>query len=106
MACASQHSGYVSNSRPAIAPDPLLDHLVGGGQQRFRDGEAEGLSGLKVDDQLEFGRLLDGQIRGLCALEDSPNKLSTQLSNSVFKIDAVAHQPPGGGIESSRVYRR
>jgi hypothetical protein len=27
----------VGNSRPATARDPLLDHLVGDGQQRFRD---------------------------------------------------------------------
>ena len=26
----------VGNSRPATAPDPLLDHLIGGGRQRFR----------------------------------------------------------------------
>jgi hypothetical protein len=50
----------VSNSRPATAPDPLLDHLIGGGQQRFRNGEAERLGGLEVDDEFEFGRELNG----------------------------------------------
>ena len=37
----------------------LLDHLVGGRQQCFRDGEAERLGGLQVDDKFEFRRLLD-----------------------------------------------
>jgi hypothetical protein len=27
-----------------------LENLIGGGQQRFRDGEAEGFGGLHVDD--------------------------------------------------------
>jgi hypothetical protein len=48
----------VGNSRPATAPDPLLDHFVGGGQQRFRDGKAERLAGLEVDDQFDFRGLL------------------------------------------------
>jgi hypothetical protein len=33
----------------------LFDHLVGDGEQRGRDGEAERLSDLKVDHQLELG---------------------------------------------------
>ena len=36
----------------------LLNHFVGGGQQHFRDGEAEGFGGFEVDHKLEFGRLL------------------------------------------------
>ena len=43
--------------KPHLGHVRLLDHLVRRGQQRFRDGEAEGLGGLDIDDQFEFGRL-------------------------------------------------
>ena len=46
----------------------LLDHLVGGGQERFRDGDAERLGSLEVDDEIEFCRLLDWQIGWLLTL--------------------------------------
>jgi hypothetical protein len=39
-------------------PDLLLDHLIGCGQERFRDGKAERLGGLEVEYKLEFGRRL------------------------------------------------
>jgi hypothetical protein len=44
---------------PIAAERPLLDYLVGGGQKRFWDGEAERFGGL--DDEFELGRLHDRQ---------------------------------------------
>jgi hypothetical protein len=41
-------------------PSSLFDHLVGGGEQRLRHGQAERLGGLEVDHQLEARRLFEG----------------------------------------------
>src|SRR5215831_8866507 len=49
----------------------LLDHLVGGRQQRRRCGEVEHPGGLVVDDQLELGRLHHRHICRLRPLEDA-----------------------------------
>src|SRR5271167_1834180 len=51
----------------------LLDHLVGGRQQSFRDGKAERLGGFEVDDKLNFRSLLDRQIGWLVAFENAPS---------------------------------
>jgi hypothetical protein len=49
----------------------LFDHLVGCLQEWLRDGEAKRLRSLEIDDQLEFGRLLDRQVTGLGTFEDT-----------------------------------
>jgi hypothetical protein len=51
----------------------LLDDLIGPQQECLRDREPQRLRGLQVDDQLELGRLLDGKVGRLGALEDSVN---------------------------------
>jgi hypothetical protein len=48
----------------------LLDHLVGAGEQRGRYGEAKCLCSLKINDKLEFGRLLHREIGRLRALKN------------------------------------
>src|SRR4029077_2920182 len=41
---------------------PSLDHLVGARREHGRHFEAEGLGGLQVDQELEFGRLEHRQV--------------------------------------------
>jgi hypothetical protein len=38
----------------------LLDHLVSGDEQSLRHRDAERFGRFEIDEQLEFGRLLDG----------------------------------------------
>jgi Peptidase family M23 len=48
-----------------------FNYLVGDSKQHCRYGDPERLGGLKVDHELELGRLHDRQIGGLFALENS-----------------------------------
>src|SRR6516225_7375384 len=71
-----------------------LDYLGGRGQQRFRDGEAERLGGLEVDDKIEFGRLYHGQISRFLASENAARVKAT-LAKKSGNAGAIAHQPSG-----------
>ena len=42
-----------------------LDHLVGAQQERLWDFEAEGFCSGQIDDEIEFGRLLDWDVARL-----------------------------------------
>ena len=48
----------------------LLDQLVYAREQRRRDCQPKGLGDLDVDDQLERSRLLNGEVGGLCPLQE------------------------------------
>jgi hypothetical protein len=50
--------------------DPLLDHLVGAGDQRWRYSETERPSRLQIDDQCESGGLLNREIGRFSAAQD------------------------------------
>jgi hypothetical protein len=68
---------------------PLLDDLIGGGQQRFRNGEAERLGSLQVDDQLKLGGLHHGKVGGLGTASIKPNLTVTFASIAPMLPSAV-----------------
>ena len=61
-------------AHPARMSRRLLEHPVGLEEEDGRNRDPEGLGGLQVDDQLEFYRLLHGQVGGLDAFEDLIHK--------------------------------
>ena len=69
----------------------LLDHLVGAGEERGWDGQAECPGGLQVDHQLEFGRLLDRQVGGPSTLED-PAAVVGRLTSNGSDVRGIREQ--------------
>src|SRR5437764_731539 len=80
------------SSRPpakASARGVSFNDLGGAGEDRWRDGEAEFLRGLQIDDQLEFRRLLNWQIRRLLPLED-PSGVNADLAIGICQARPIA----------------
>jgi hypothetical protein len=71
----------------------LFDDLVGAGEDRWRHGQPERFGGLEIDDQLEVGRLVDGQIGGLGAVEDL-SEVNASLMIGSGEAGPVADQAP------------
>src|SRR6516164_6701048 len=60
-----------SQEPSALVEHGLLDDLVGSDQQRLRDGEAQSLRRLQIDQELEFSWLLYGKVSGLRTFQNS-----------------------------------
>src|SRR5262245_54253121 len=84
---------------------PLLDHLIGSGEDRRRDGQPEGFGGLEVDDELELGRLLDRQIGGLGTLENLVH-VNGSAPVEVKNVRAIRHEATGVDMELQGEHRR
>jgi hypothetical protein len=72
----------------------LLDHLVGGCQQRFRHGEAEGLGGPEVDHQFEFGWLFNRDVGDFAAAEEFDDLSGQYFCEELTVTRSVAGKAP------------
>src|SRR5215470_13776081 len=69
----------------------LFDDLIRPLQERRRDGEAEGLGGLEIDDELEFCRLLDREVCRLCPTQDLRH-IGSGASIEIRDVGSEAHE--------------
>src|SRR5205809_822163 len=81
----------------------LLNDLIRPPQQRLRDRQAKRFGRLEVDDQLEVRWLLDGEVGGLRALQNSVHKQSGPPPELRF-VRPIAHESSGlvGPVEHAR----
>src|ERR1700686_3515763 len=69
----------------------LLDHLVGEREEGGRDGNAEHLGSVEINDELEFGCLHNREVARALPLENATG-IDASLSVSVRDTGAIAHQ--------------
>jgi hypothetical protein len=59
---------------------PLLDHLLGGGQQRFRDGKVERIVGIVMENGLIHTDQRDaGGQAGIMTKSSTTNRVAAQV---------------------------
>jgi hypothetical protein len=69
-----------------------LDHLVGAGEQRRGHFDAERFGRLEVNRKIDFGRLLDRDVGGLCATQNLIG-IVARAPEQVREVRSVRYQP-------------
>jgi hypothetical protein len=80
----------LSSIRVRGAHGNSFDHLVGAGDKRRRNIDAEHLRGFEVDDELNFGRLHDWKVSRFLTLEN-PTGIDADLSRGARKARSIAY---------------
>src|SRR5260370_14632066 len=89
-------------TRAAQQTATSFDHLVGAAEQCGQHGEAECLRCLEIDDQFEFGRLLDRQVGRSGTLEDAI-KIRGRAKVKISQINSVGNEAPGRNEQTERI---
>src|SRR5215472_10288564 len=71
-----------------------FDHIVGASEQQWRYGKAERLGGLKIDRQVEPGRLKKWNVAGVRAAQNSVDVLGRSLAQ-FGEVALIRHQSAG-----------
>jgi hypothetical protein len=82
----------------------LLNHFIGGGEQRRRNSKSKCFGGLEIDHQFKFGRRLNWEIGWLLALEDAID-VTGRPPELVDSIRPVGDQAAFGDVEPIAVNR-
>src|SRR5215813_11099740 len=83
---------------------PSFNHLSGANEQSGWHSQAERVGGLQVDDQFDFGNLLDRQVGGLLALEDTVGVDASRME-CIRNAASVAYQAASRGELAKMVGR-
>src|SRR5262249_38829960 len=111
-----RNTRYQAGRYPLLGPDfhrldrtsllaHLFNYLVGAGEQRSWNFEAEYLSGRKVYDEIELGRLLDWEIGGVLPAQNFVDVVG-RAPEQVWEVCSVGHQPPHFNRLPLGVHRR
>jgi len=92
MSALGQTATYASQQKA-----PLFDHLVGAELDRRRQLDADRLGGLEVDDQLEFGGLLNWKIGRFRTVEYFDH-VKSELTINGRGIYSIGNQSAGLGV--------
>src|SRR6516164_281723 len=99
----AQKATDMCNDPCTCSKNPLLDHLVGAGEQRERKCDAKRFGSLEVEDQLDSRLLLDRHVGWLVALENAAGVDAREAIQVPQFWATVAHQSAGRGERAKRI---